>query len=69
MMKRITAHHHNSEHQRHSIFQGAVIDDHGNEITITEQMIQKACAALEQENKIFYPRGQALRHAVSHFDQ
>lgn len=31
-------------------FGGAVIDPEGNEIPITEDMIQEACAALEQQS-------------------
>ncbi|MEE8057291.1 MAG: PA1571 family protein [Pseudomonadales bacterium] len=37
-----------------TIFQSAIVDDLGNEIPITEKMIQDACDALEQEALLIY---------------
>lgn len=37
-----------------NIFQAAIIDEQGNEIPITEQMIQDACRALEEDALAIY---------------
>lgn len=33
-------------------FEGAVLDQHGNETPITEQMIQQACEELERQAQV-----------------
>ena len=37
------------------LHEAAVIDSHGNEIPITEAMIQKACKAIDEDCSNFIP--------------
>lgn len=37
-----------------TVFQSAIVDNQGNEIPITQEMIQDACAALEYEANSIY---------------
>jgi hypothetical protein len=51
-------HYNNKAPMDQSMFHGAMIDSHGNEIEITEKMIQKACDALEESATSFIPHTQ-----------
>lgn len=50
-----------SNYHHEYIFQGAIIDSHGNEIEITDAMINRACDVLEETSKNFIPNRQNLQ--------
>jgi hypothetical protein len=39
-----------------ALHRAAIIDGHGNEITITDSMINSACEALDDSSKAFIPQ-------------
>lgn len=62
----ITPARHKREHL--TTFQGAIIDADGNEVPITQQMIQAACSALEGDSYVVprsKPSAASARYSLS----